>query len=297
MVMRDTCAVTWDAGRALRRDVAPLGRQHRIGVGGRRPDAHASLGTMVSPAAPPPTKRRLEPRQHTDFGPSPTTRRLEPRQHTDFGGIPYFDRELGVPQSRSHQQMVSETGAVLAAVARDAGLLFLSDHPIWYEHPETDEQLAYYGDWVFAVGEERTITADGLLVVVEVVTIGDRRKEVKDTGFQRLLNEYNGVPEFGLVFPELEDSRALTWCRLEDGRYTELDVASGGRIAVRGVPGLELEVKQRAQWTDGDKIDVWYRGEHRPRLAGERARAEEERARADRLAAKLRELGLDPEAL
>lgn len=46
-----------------------------------------------------------------------------------------------------------------------------------------------------------------------------------------------------------------------------------------------------------------FRGVHRPRLAGERERAEQarqqaeqERERAERLAARLRELGLDPDA-
>jgi Uma2 family endonuclease len=219
-----------------------------------------------------------------------------PRLHTAFEGTPYFDEDLQVGQSTAHSIMTSESAPILRSIAEEAGILFLSDEPIWYLHPETDEQKAYYGDFVLARAvDPMRITSSDLLVVIEVVSTNDRRKELKDTRFQRLLNEYNGVPEFALVFPELDDARALTWLRLVDGEYVQEVIAPGASACSSTVPGLELRVRPRDGWAPGYKIDVLYRGEPRPRLAAERARAEREKARADALEARLRELGVDPD--
>ncbi|MBM4398574.1 MAG: hypothetical protein FJ087_23175 [Deltaproteobacteria bacterium] len=212
--------------------------------------------------------------------------------------------------------MVGETVPILTVVAVEAGLMFRSDEPIWYVHPETDQQRIFYGDLVLARPvDPRRVTADDLLLAMEVVSTHDRRKALKDTLFQRLLNEYNDVPEFALLFPDLEDPRALTWYRLvEEGRYEEQIVAPGGRVSSRAVPELELRVLPRDRWSPGYKVDIYYRGELRPRMAAvlqrageekaradeekaraekEKARAEKEKARADRLAERLRELGID----
>ena len=239
------------------------------------------------------------------------SRTLEAWLHAPVLGTPYFDEDLDVGQSTAHRIMVSETAPIFADIAREAGLLFLSDEPIWYHHPETDEQRVFYGDCVFAAGTDTArLTANSLRLVIEIVSTHDRRKELKDTRFQRLLNEYNRVIEFGLIFPELEDARALTWLRLVGSEYQEISVAPGASVTSETVPGLELRVRPRAQWSNGDKLEVFYRGELRPRLLGERERANQERDRAnqerdranqerdraERLAARLRELGLDPDA-
>ena len=246
------------------------------------------------------------------------TRGLEPWPHAPVLGTPYYDEDLDVGQSSAHRIMVSETAPIFSDIAREAGLLFLSDEPIWYLHPETDDQKVFYGDCVFATGSDTArLTADSLRLVIEIVSTHDRRKELKDTRFQRLLNEYNRVIEFGLVFPELEDARALTWLRLVDSEYQEFAVAPGASVTSQTVPGLELRVRPRSQWTKGDKLEIFYKGELRPRLMGERERAnlererasqeqeranqerdraDQERDRAERLAARLRELGLDPDA-
>ncbi|MBX3129875.1 MAG: Uma2 family endonuclease [Polyangiaceae bacterium] len=257
--------------------------------------------------------------------------KLEARPHTAFDGTPYFDEELQVAQSRAHSIMAGESLPIFSAIATEAGLVFMSDEPIWFLHPETDEQKAFYGDCVFARPIETTrATARDLLLVMEIVSTNDRRKELKDTRFQHLLNEYNEVPEFALVFPDLDDPRALTWHRLVDGRYEAQVVAPGGRVTSEVVAGLELLVLPRERWSDGYKLDVYYRGELRPRLLGERARAkqekaraeqekaraeqekaraeqekaraeqekaraEQEKARAERLAQRLRELGVEPD--
>jgi Uma2 family endonuclease len=228
-------------------------------------------------------------------------RRPVPRLHTYPGGTPYFDEDLQVGQLKPHRIMTSETTPILAALADEVGILFLADEPIWYLHPETDEQKVFFGDLVLARPVDHTrITSSDLLLVIEVVSTHDRRKELKDTRFQRLLNEYNGVPEFALVFPDVDDPRALTWFRLVDDEYAQEVIAPGASACSSMVPGLELRVRPREVWAPGHKIDVVYRGELRPRLAVERARAEQEKARAeqekaraDALEARLRQRGLD----
>lgn len=251
---------------------------------------------------------------------SPPSDRLiiEPWIHTAYDGIPYFDEALQVPQSYPHELLVTETMPILRAIGTEAGLRVISDHPIWYIHPETLEQRAYHGDCVFVrPGDIDRVTANDLLLVIEVVSTNDSRKESKDIHFQRYLNEFNRVPEFGLIFPDLADARSVTWFRLEGEQYERHELAPGGRVVSRSIPELELRVLPRDQWTEGDKLDIWYRGKQRPRLAVERARAEQETARAEqeaaraeqeaaraeqeaaraeRLAQRLRELGVDPEA-
>jgi hypothetical protein len=178
--------------------------------------------------------RRPVPRLHTDEGGGVDELRPVPRLHTAFDGIPYFDEDLQVGQSPAHRIMISESAPILTSIAEEAGVLFLSDEPIWYLHPEHDEQRAFYGDLVLARPVDRMrVTSSDLLLVVEVVSTRDRRKELKDTRFQRLLNEYNGVPEFALVFPELDDARALTWLPMVDGEYREQVVAPGASLCSR----------------------------------------------------------------
>ena len=241
-------------------------------------------------------------------------KKLERREHPPesyVGTAPYFDEELKVPQGREHRRTVYSLGPVLEMIAEEAGLTFLSDHPIWYLHPETDEQKAYYGDLVLARPVDVTrITAADLLMVIEVVTTTNRKKEVKDTVFQRAVNEYNGVPELGLIFPDVEDGRSMTWFELdaESGRYTEVTLSPGSAIEPRALPGLEIRVKPRSEWRPGKKLELYYRGQRRyypdeDRARAEQeaaraeqadARAEKERRRAEELEAKLKELGIDP---
>jgi hypothetical protein len=253
-----------------------------------------------SPAQPPSTLQRWE--------------------HTAFDGTPFYDEDLKVAQNTAHRVMVYETGNVLAMVAQEAGLLFLSDEPIWYLHPESDEQKVFYGDWVIARSntDHMRITSEDLLLVVEIVSTHYRKKEIKDTVFQRALNEYNEVPEFALVFPDAADSRSIHWYRLVDGRYEEISLSPGAEIASSTIEGLLLRVRPQSEWAEGRKIDIYYKGERRlvldeeraraeqekaraeqekARAEQEKARAEQEKARADRLAERLRELGLDPDAL
>ena len=220
-----------------------------------------------------------------------STSGLVPREHViGPGAIPYFDEVLQVPQSKAHQRMIYTIGPVLESIAGDAGLLFLSDHPIWYLDPDSGKQKTYYGDLVLAASDDPTrITADSLVAVIEVVSLSDKRKEKKDVVFQRALNLYNEVPEFGLLFPDAADARSLIWCRLDNGSYHEEIIAPGGRVTSHSVPDLELRVLPKEQWQDGHKIAVYYRGEHRPTHDQERSGrleaeiwANQERERAER---------------
>jgi Uma2 family endonuclease len=224
--------------------------------------------------------------------------------HEDFEGIPYFDEALQVPASNAHRIAVFDLGTVLETVAQDSGLLFASDHPVWYLHPETDEQRRFYGDLVIAKNVAlKTITADSIVLVIEVVSTHDRRKEIKDSVFQRAVNEYNGIREFGLLFPEADDSRSLVWFTLDQGgRYQEVSLSPGAEVDVAGLPGLTLRVKTVSEWQEGSKIEVVFRGELRRPLRQERQRAEQEKQRAEQekqraelLAQKLRALGIDPD--
>ena len=250
--------------------------------------------------------------------------RLLPQEHTAFDGTLYFDEELQVPSLDPHRIMVFEMGTVFEMLAKEHGLRFISDHPIWYLDPNENVQRAYYGDLVIARDVDiQRITASDLLLAIEVVSTNDRRKEVKDRVFKLALNESNGVPEFGLLFPDADDQRALIWHVFEGERYREVAVAAGGEVAVQALPGLVIRVLPRAEWTEGHKLELVYQGEVRRPLAGEReravqaearadqaearadqaeARADQERrraeeaaAKADRLAARLRALGIDPE--
>ena len=265
--------------------------------------------------------------------PASTARKLERRLHDAFGGIPYFDEELQLPASEAHRTAVFELGTILETLATESGLRFASDHPIWYFHPETDEQRWFCGDLVITRPVEVIrITAEDLLVVIEVVSTQDRRKEIKDSVFQRAVNEYNGVPEFGLLFPDVGDGRSLVWFTLDQktGRYDEVSLSPGGEVEVAGLPGVTLRVKPVADWEPGRKLEVRFNGklqrplrqereraeaereraeaEHeraeaereraeaeRERAEAEHERAEAERERAERLAEKLRSMGIDPD--
>ncbi len=213
---------------------------------------------------------------------------LQRWEHTAFDGTPYYDEELKVGQNRAHRIMALETGSVLASVVHEAGLKFLSDEPIWYIDPGSNEQKVFYGDLVVARGDtdQMRITADDLLLVIEIVSTHYRKKEIKDTQFQRALNEYNVVPEFVLIFPNADDSRSLRWCRLVDGAYEELILSPGGEVSSTAIPGLALRVLPQDEWEDGRKIEVYYKGKRRLPLDEERLRAEQEAARAEQEAAR-----------
>lgn len=82
-----------------------------------------------------------------------------------------------------------------------------------------------------------------------------------------------------------------------DRAYQERVAAPESIIASESVPGLEFRVRPESAWRFGSKVDVFFQGQRRAPLAEERARAEQEKARADRLAERLRAAGIDPDEL
>ncbi len=236
---------------------------------------------------------------------------LHPPESMD--GIPYYDDELAMAQSAAHRHTIFFVGTLLDQVAKATGLQGVSDYPIWYRRPEGSEQRPLYPDYALAANPSiKALTANDLLLVLEVVTTSKAAKERKDTVQMRDENAAHGVPEFVLLYPEPEDARAVVWHRLDEatGRYRDVAPSAAGRYRSTAIPGLEIEVLPRADWTEGRKVRVWFQGAEVRGLAAEaqaRAAAEQrveqertekewERAEKERLLALLKQAGIDPGA-
>lgn len=209
--------------------------------------------------------------------------RIEPRLHAPIDDRPWFDTELGVPQSPAHGSMVIDLASILTTLGAELSLKFLTDASVWFINPADDQQQVSFPDLILLRpdAEIPRATAAEAVFVGEVVSTSDRRKEIRDIRFQLALCEYNEVPEFALFFPEIDDPRALIYHRLVDGLYREVVIAPGAEVESGAVPGLAFRVLPREAWRPGRKVEVLFRGELRLPLAGERARAEEERAKAE----------------
>lgn len=246
--------------------------------------------------------------------------RLRPLPHPPehYEGIPYYDHELDMAQSQAHSRMVRDLSQFLEPLASAVGLRVLSDNPIWYWVSESEDQKPFYPDYALAEPvDPGRVTALDLRLVVELVSTASPAKEQKDAVRMRELNAANGVPEFLLLYPEPEDSRALRWFSLDDtcGGYREWPAPDDGRYRSQTIPGLEIEVLPPESWQPGRKVRLWYRGdrlaaldeavwqaeqatrqvafERRQRELAER-QAEQARAENERLLARLREAGLAP---
>ena len=217
-------------------------------------------------------------------------------------GIPYYDDEFDMAQSPAHAAMIRDLGAFLDQLADWTGLRVLSDNPIWYWVQEDDQQRILYPDYALADTPdlERAMATD-LRLALEVVSTERAEKERKDSERMRDHNATNGVPEFGLLYPELKDRRALRWFWLDadDGRYREAALPADRRFRSQAVPGLELEVLEPDQWRPGRKVRLWYQGQRIPSAREDARRAEQAMRRADaaeaenaRLRALLRQAGL-----
>ena len=245
--------------------------------------------------------------------------RIERRPHEppecDIG---YYDPELDVPTSPTHNAAMYDLHTKLAPIAKARGLVFMSDNSIWYLEPNTGKQKVLYPDVVFATRLD-SVTAEDALLVIEIVSTHDARKERKDTVQQRQNNEFNQVPEFGLYFPDVDDERVFELFRWDpvSSSYVSVPRSENGRFASASMPGLEFEVLPVEVWQDGVKMDVYFEGQRCLSFEEQRLRADREAERAQReadarreaetserlatqrsekLAAKLRALGIDPDA-
>ena len=211
----------------------------------------------------------------------------------DFGlEIPYFDEELGVGHLGAHELAVRFFGNALNYIARRLGLVYHSDYPVRYFNHRQRKQKQYYPDFHLAKAEtpERVI-ADDLLLALEVVSITDRRKEIKDTIIMPALNEYNRVGEFVLYFPDVEDERTLIWRRLDrkTGKYFLVGPDADGFYVSANVPELRMRVLPREEWESGRKIEIFLGAEFIPEyeqlieeVEQAREEVEQERLRAER---------------
>ncbi len=228
-----------------------------------------------------------------------------------------------MPTSSTHNAAVLDLRNKLEPIAKKLGLELMSDEAIWYLDPDTDEQKSLYPDLAFVKSRD-SVTAEDALLVIEIVSTHERRKERKDTIRQRVTNEANKVPEFGLYFPDVDDQRVLDLFQFD--RTTGLAMparAVNGRFISTSVRGLEFQVLPKSEWKDGVKIDVYFEGkrclsadeerqranqeaqranqeaqranQEAQRADQEAQRADQEGSRAARLAARLRALGIDPE--
>ncbi|MBI4822321.1 MAG: hypothetical protein HY791_39035 [Deltaproteobacteria bacterium] len=275
---------------------------------------------MTSPLGQRPKLERL-PLPHGEPVQLPPLERLEfPPDESD---LLYYDPEFDVPTSSTHRLAADDLKDMIQPVADQLGLRLKSDEAIWYIDPQTAKQKVFYGDLVLCKKALRT-TAHDLHLVIEVVSTNDSRRELKDTIRQRIVNEANRVPEFGLIFPDLGDNRSFQLFRYDPAASAYVPVIpTHGSFQLESVPDLEIRVLPRAQWTDGRKIDVYFKGQRqlRPdekmvelqrlrvgvedekkraedekkRAEDEKKRAEDEKKRAERFAAKLRALGVDPD--
>ncbi len=211
---------------------------------------------------------------------------LVPKTHTDFGelGIMWYDEELDLAAGPPHSKTAHYFGDMLLRIAEESGYGFLSDNPIWYW--DQGKQKAFYADLALAETNDPDVidkvTADNLLLACEVVTTTHAAKLKKDTEIQYARNEIHGVPEFLLLYPDMDDARILEWFTLIDGRY-HLMQPHEGRYASRAVPGLVIEPLAREAWQWGRKFRVFYKNRmFRPGLE-EFMRAEEKSRDNERL--------------
>jgi hypothetical protein len=199
-------------------------------------------------------------------------------------GIPYFDDEFDMPQSTAHAAMIRDLGGFLDRLADWTGLRILSDNPIWYWIHEDEKQRILYPDYALArTATPQRAMATELRLALEVVSTERAEKERKDSERMRKRNAANGVPEFGLLYPELDDARALRWFQLDEvsGQYREASLAENGRFVSLAVPGLEVEVLPQPAWRLGRKIRLWYQGARIPSAEEEGQRADQEARRAE----------------
>jgi hypothetical protein len=228
-------------------------------------------------------------------------------------GIPYYDDEFAMAQSAAHRQTIFFVGGLLDQVAKAADLRGVSDYPIWYRRAEGRQQRPLYPDYALTANPSiKALTANDLLLVLEVVTTSAAAKERKDTVLMREENAAHGVPEFVLLYPEPDDARSIVWRRYDPGTQAYEVVAPpvDGRYRSAAIPGLEIEVLPRADWTEGRKVRVWFQGREvrdseaaeqaraaaEQQVAQERLRAEQACAEKERLLALLKQAGIDPGA-
>ncbi|MEG4025008.1 Uma2 family endonuclease [Microcoleus sp. S13C4] len=135
------------------------------------------------------------------------------------------------------------------------------------------------------------------LLVIEVVTQDRRRDYITKRGEYQLAN----VPEYVIVDPTENRQRVRVMAFLEgDEIYTEVNYLPGEEMGSVVFPNLRLSVNEIL---DPPLVEGLIKAEQarlqelRHQTTTQRERADDEHQRTERLAAKLRELGVDPDAV
>ncbi len=197
--------------------------------------------------------------------------------------------------------------------ASDLNLYYDSRHPQWYKRP----------DWFAAVGVSRFYEENALrlsyvvwqegvnpLIVVELLSPGTEKEDLGQTlrtvdqpptkwqVYEQILR----IPYY-VVFDRYHDTFQVF--ALQADRYAELTLTTSQlwipslelglglwQGTYQGMERLWLRWYDASQWipTAAERAE-----QESARVQQERQRTEQERQRADRLAAKLRELGIDPD--
>ncbi|MCB1191311.1 MAG: Uma2 family endonuclease [Leptospiraceae bacterium] len=186
--------------------------------------------------------------------------KLQPLLHKDFGScIPYYDEELGLMQGEAHKRAIIKYAPCFEWIEEKLDLRFLSDQPIWFYNPQKGKQVGIAGDLVLAKQVDVSkITAESILFYMEVVSTDDPRRENRDTIEKKPLCEYNGVPEFGLYFPDLKDERIFQLYRLVNGVYHPVMENESGKWCSEMIEGLCIERLTEDEWKEGVKIQIWF---------------------------------------
>ncbi|MDJ0837927.1 MAG: hypothetical protein QNK37_15540 [Acidobacteriota bacterium] len=185
---------------------------------------------------------------------------LEPIVHTDFGEeIPYYDEELGVGQSHGHSEMVYTISTALKTVAAETPYHYISDHPVWYWDENLKKKVFFPDFSLVKTDHIKSVTAQQMLLVGEIVTTHHKAKREKDTVRMYERNQAHRVPEFLLLFPEMDDDRVLTWYVLRNGKYEPL-IPKNGIYESVVIPGLAIEPIPKEDWRLGCKFKALWRG-------------------------------------
>ncbi|CAK0759719.1 conserved hypothetical protein [Gammaproteobacteria bacterium] len=191
--------------------------------------------------------------------------RLTPLLHSPESteGTPYYDEEFEMAQSIAHGRTIYFLMELLNRVASRAGLSSVSDNPVWYLDWEGNRKVLYPDYALTASQNLYAITARELLLALEVVSTSRSDKERKDSVRMRNYNAINRVPEFVLIYPEPEDKRSVVWYQYDTRirSYREVTLPANRRYCSKTIPGLEIEVLEPQEWTEGRKIRVYYLGE------------------------------------
>ena len=215
-------------------------------------------------------------------------------------GEPFFEDELDMGVLPPHSEAIIFLAVIFKEIAEALGWTLVCDNPVTYIEPEKGEPRTLFPDLALTrQHEQQRLVAPELQMVVEVLSTNDQRMESRDRHYKRMMNECNGVAEFVLYDPTPGEGQPLCYYRLAPGssEYVRVLPSAEGTFTSEAVPELAFRVLPPEQQRLGVRVEVLFRGKRLGTYAEERQKAEQERRRAEKLAQKLRELGIDPDTL